>query len=1125
MLRKTGAVLLTAALFIGLLVSPVSAVDNSIQILNAQQQISNNGPALSVDYNGTPALVFYGENGIEITGTNLQVHLDTSFTVAKLAAVSDINNDGIVDFMAYEESGDYAAQLFVLSGADGTVISSCRLVRTGYDDELGLTDKNATIRLLDDYGSGTGLVVYDYHVMLVSLADAAVAMDYVAADNIWDAVKVSDVNGDGMDDIAITVQTGDVAVISAADGTVLQTYHLAANLEISVDWGVVYSTSAQLSMWDLQWLDGSLYATSEDGHLYIIDLTSQLYSDIDLGVISHETMTTIIGNTQLNYESSGLVYIQTGLQQTQFFGYRIADVTADYILISCYMMDTDLATTNTYSEYPVSMAVVSRADNSVTGLIAVADNIAAFMQPCLGVYNGQAVVAIISSQVQGSQHWMLYDVNGNVVLQKDVAVGAAASDVAYKLSAVDNGFRVEMYNAGCYTISSDLKKVTYLYNNVSAQLMTTVSDGVIVKYLNNGATVRLAKLASDLTTVVWEYNATSDFTNKGMEFVSTDYDYNGDGVADVLAIVNKYKDEDTVTASYFIIINGKDGSIIRNSPVVTGTDSKKNKIYLVASKLSVVKDLDGDSKKELGADESIIGSKKNKVIGSLGGAPYVDGTLLDIGDANGDGIADYVAVTAKAARLYTSKLAYSYGYASVSYQKTGTAISLDKATLPMQYATVFGDITNDGVKELVFIDYNSAGSQVYRVVNGKTLATMYYLMADGVTDSGEAFMVLPNDINGDGFNEIYAVMNWGAGYLLDGKTGEILKSFNDDQQGGIIIDGGISLMSSSVKANAKLDYIVPFTLYEDSIGFVVGSDYNQDGLNDLVKITSSVDQQNWSTNIYLEIFDAKTMESIKKILLGVNDYNMLYASLANVVGSDRYLIITDSEKTKLIDSQTEEIIATFNKPFKQSFYISEQDMLAALENGTLYKLSYQRSFTANVSINGSDYQPLTGGSDLTASQTMTGNKLYLNWTALQQYSVMTVKDNGNKVYQGEGSELVLPLVEGTHTIEMSMDDGQGKTSTVTFTLTVEHQSSNAGIILAGAAAVILVAAVWLSINRKVSLRKKAGADASELKRSRQQDKEKKKEKKEKKEKKTAQPAAAASGDSPAYPVEGKEAGK
>ena len=63
MLRKTGAVLLTAALFIGLLVSPVSAVDNSIQILNAQQQISNNGPALSVDYNGTPALVFYGENG------------------------------------------------------------------------------------------------------------------------------------------------------------------------------------------------------------------------------------------------------------------------------------------------------------------------------------------------------------------------------------------------------------------------------------------------------------------------------------------------------------------------------------------------------------------------------------------------------------------------------------------------------------------------------------------------------------------------------------------------------------------------------------------------------------------------------------------------------------------------------------------------------------------------------------------------------------------------------------------------------------------------------------------------------------------------------------------------------
>src|SRR5574344_724770 len=86
--------------------TPIKALDKSIQILNPQQQVSNAGPALTVDYQGVKALVFYGASGIEIIGDGLQKHIDTNFDVAKLAAVKDVNGDGLVDFLAYELASD-----------------------------------------------------------------------------------------------------------------------------------------------------------------------------------------------------------------------------------------------------------------------------------------------------------------------------------------------------------------------------------------------------------------------------------------------------------------------------------------------------------------------------------------------------------------------------------------------------------------------------------------------------------------------------------------------------------------------------------------------------------------------------------------------------------------------------------------------------------------------------------------------------------------------------------------------------------------------------------------------------------------------------------------------------------
>jgi len=432
----------------------------------------------------------------------------------------------------------------------------------------------------------------------------------------------------------------------------------------------------------------------------------------------------------------------------------------------------------------------------------------------------------------------------------------------------------------------------------------------------------------------------------------------------------------------------------------------------------------------------------------------------------------------------------------VEFKKTGTAIATVKANDPANTTTAFGDINGDGVKEVVFVDRNAAGSQTYRVVDGKTLTTMFHLMADGVTDSGEQFMVLPDDINGDGRREIYAIMSWGVPTLLSGADGSVLMQFGDGKNGpiigkyGTVTSSPASTDAVAKEANPKLDYIVPFTVYQGAVNFVIGGDYNKDGLKDLTVLTTVTNQQTWAMETSLCVYDAKTMALLAQMPLGTNDYALQSATLHSVSGSASYSLLTGDSSTRLLDTATNETIAIFNKAFTQAFYIDGQYMLAALTDGTLYKLSYQKSFTASYICGTAQ-----GSLDPNAALQVDDHLLNIAWKPLQGYSVMTVTDNGTKVYQGAAESCVVPLVEGRHTIVLTMADGQGKSSTTAFTVELSRQTSPLGWIVLGLGAVALAAAVYFSVSRKLTIRRKAGIRPDELKRARRQDKQARKTKK------------------------------
>mgnify|MGYP002869195954 CR=1 FL=1 len=91
------------------------------------------------------------------------------------------------------------------------------------------------------------------------------------------------------------------------------------------------------------------------------------------------------------------------------------------------------------------------------------------------------------------------------------------------------------------------------------------------------------------------------------------------------------------------------------------------------------------------------------------------------GDANGDGITEYLVINKTETRLYQSSIGYSWGYVQLNYIKTNVFFKNDAFTDPENSAGLIGDITCDGVSEFVMVGKNDAGYQIFMVYNGSTL--------------------------------------------------------------------------------------------------------------------------------------------------------------------------------------------------------------------------------------------------------------------------------------------------------------------------------------------------------------------------------------------------------------------
>jgi large repetitive protein len=163
---------------------------------------------------------------------------------AAVATISDLNGDGIADWLVGAGLADYsfenAGAVYLLSGADGSVLR--RHDGLGTDQRFGF--------LVSSAGDANGDGVEDYAasarrdnslrypsglVVLFSGADGSVLRQFTSARK-WDRfghalAAAGDVNGDGFDDLIVGapdddfsgIGTGSVFVYSGADGRALHT--------------------------------------------------------------------------------------------------------------------------------------------------------------------------------------------------------------------------------------------------------------------------------------------------------------------------------------------------------------------------------------------------------------------------------------------------------------------------------------------------------------------------------------------------------------------------------------------------------------------------------------------------------------------------------------------------------------------------------------------------------------------------------------------------------------------------------------------------------------------------------------------------------------------------------------
>lgn len=980
--------------------------------------------------------------GLSIIG-NDQFKVTTSYPVKDYEIVNDVNQGGQNDILVYMDSPNGQDNVALISSEDSKVLFSKNYHHLNTEQGKGQFEENSKVLQLL-YKEGRIYILYDYHIICLDLEGNQI-FDYEDKDNIWKMIPVGD-NG-----LAFTCQTGMVKLLDRSTGKVQWSVQLTGTLQVPT-MDPNRTSAVQLNVWDLYLVNDSLFVTAENGTIVQLNKdTGDFINSVDLGMISEEQLIRQLSSNS-GYDSQYRPTVfPNGITTNGFMGYTIEPIKDHTLLISGFLghekaqtfkSDGGMMSRGEQQVILPALGIYDQETNQITQTFTFEQYNLKSSNAILSTYQDQDAIIAPSYSKKGELKINIYSLeDGQMIGQESIkAPSIKEKDEKIKIIKAEDRYLVQSEGNVTFYISNDFKSIEYVGNLSMASIIANTNEGMLVGYSESGITTKIKKLNNgNKDDVLFNFDLPEEFIgcSNGLESIQYDEKTNH-----LLMLVNKRSSNNTVEASHILIVDANDGALLENKAVVLdkGVDEfgKAYTHYVTGEKISYFKDMNNDGIKEILVDTFIIDGKTMTLKSMYSQTADEAGSIIEVGDVNNDGVADFILFGETQANLYYSKVS---GY-DVSYAKSGIKLDYAKDLQNQVQALQMEDLDHDGVHDVIINARNANNYQVYRVIDGKTLQTKYDLMKDGVYNWGESFEFPGVDYNQDGVDDI--VYNTPEGYIeiVNGNTGETLDSHNTYPEYG----------QHTWQAPMAQEGMIPIKIEPDSHKIALLEDVSGDGKKDVAYLTSTVDENSYRSKTMLSIKDSTTFEEIKSIEV-IQDISIDFV-LIGVEGSKKVMFNLDGFM-QIYDYEQERPIAGFATGVQYAKNISDTLILISNNEGNLYMLDDAIDFNLG-----------------DTSETIKGGYMTLQWQS-DKSGKMTISDGGETVLTTAANEATFRLLEGEHNLTLSYNDGYGKTTHQTVRVNVKkgHALSyffNFGLVL------VLGLIAGLLFYPKYRLNKKAG---------------------------------------------------
>lgn len=982
---------------------------------------------LSDDLKGT---MIASNEGLEfINNDDFMINID--HPVKRFEVIDDLDNDGIRDVAVYLKTRSGYSNFQIISSKNSKVIYETALTHKTIDENNNVIIENSIIRQILSSDKIIYLI-YDHHLLAVDANKKEIIFDYEDADNIWKMVIVDN-------QIIFTTQQGQVVSIDKKSGDENYRTTVTKPLDVEVRYQNGEKQEVNMNVWDVLTLDDKLYVSSEIDKLYQLDInTGEVIKELELGVVNQDKISKrLTEQSRYNYSEGRTVVFATGVFSKAFNGYKMEMIKDDLMLVEAYLGDHDRYQVADFEEdnkgIEPSLLLVDTKNLEVKSKIKIEQFNLDSSNAVFSTYQEKEVLIIPSSVNKGTLRVSVYSLDGKLIVQNDLKnLGIGLENVKINISNYGNDYLLQINDGSSYILHNDLKTISSLGSSKIVNKIADLDQGMLVSSNQDGKINAILKLGlNGKDDILMQVNVPNEYLNNGFEAIN----YN-DESNEILTLVNEKNNSNEIVASHILIINVNDGNIICDKKILIDNDLDGKNKYLIGDEISYFSDLNNDGKKEILVDNSIIDGSSYTYKSRYEQLVEDNGTVIDAGDLNNDGISDLVSVGETEMRVYYSN---KNGY-EITYQRSNLVKKYDKNLLNNQYVRVIGDLDHKGINLFVINSRNNNGCQYYQVIDPKDLSVRFNLMEEGVFDWGESFTLTEIDYNNDGINDILFNAPENKQRILSGKDGTVIAEIKRESE-----------EYGRESSPTVLEDIVPINIDDNGQSVYQLEDINGDNVRELGYIYFDYSQN--ENYVKVRILDGKSLEELKICDLD----NLKFSDFVIVpVRGQNKIIIKGNENNQIYDYENEVLVAGCNIAAINARGLNNGQILIEDNGKQLYAFNDQCDFKLV---------------DFKQEKFDTGN-ITIKYQS-EKSGMMSVYDQGSLIATSTEEKIDLKLLQGKHRLVFSYDDGQGKVTHITKEIQVNKSSITKYIIIL-LSLMIVLAGVLIVVYPKYRLEKKAG---------------------------------------------------